>query len=104
MISDKSTIQQVLGALIKHPQYLNQSDKYNIELSDFSNRFEKIIFTAIYNLNRNGLKKIQIIDIENYLESDNLAKEIFEKNNGIEFLQDLDEFTDDSNFDYYYNK
>ena len=72
MISDKSTIQQVLGALIKHPQYLNQSDKYNIELSDFSNRFEKIIFTAIYNLNRNGLKKIQIIDIENYLESDNL--------------------------------
>ena len=104
MLSDKSTIRQILGGLMKHPQYLDQSDKYNISVSDFSNRFEKIIFTAIYNLNKNGLKNIQIIDIENFLESDSLAKDIFEKNNGIEFLQDLEDFVEESNFDYYYNK
>ena len=65
---DKSTIQQVLGGLIKHPQYLSQSDKYQFQINDFSNRFEKMIYVAIYNLYQNGARKIQPIDIENYFE------------------------------------
>ena len=104
MIQDKSTIQQILGALIKHPQYLSQSDKYILTVSDFTTKFEKCLFNAIENLYENGLNKIQIIDIENFFENDPISKDIFEKNNGIEFLQDLDVYTDENNFEYYYNK
>ena len=39
MILDKSTIQQVLGGLMKNPSFLNQSDKYQLNISDFSSRF-----------------------------------------------------------------
>ena len=50
MIQDKSTIQQILGALIKHPQYLSQSDKYILTVSDFTTKFEKCLFNVIENL------------------------------------------------------
>ena len=104
MIQDKSTIQQILGALIKHPQYLSQSDKYILTVSDFTTKFEKCLFNAIESLYENGLNKIQIIDIENFFENDPISKDIFEKNNGIEFLQDLDVYTDENNFEYYYQQ
>ena len=59
MILDKSTIQQVLGGLMKNPSFLNQSDKYQLNISDFSSRFEKILFISILNLNSH--KQIVII-------------------------------------------
>ena len=46
-IANKSCIQQVLGILMKHPQYLSEVDKYNLSSLDFSTRFEKYIFTAV---------------------------------------------------------
>ena len=101
---DKSTIQQVLGGLIKHPQYLSQSDKYQFQVSDFSSRFEQMIFIAVYNLYQNGARNIQPIDIENYLEVDKSSKLFFEQNNGVQYLQDIEDFVDEGNFDYYYSK
>ena len=101
---DKSTIQQVLGGLIKHPQYLSQSDKYQFQVNDFSNRFEKMIYIAVYNLYQNGARKIQPIDIENYFEADKSSKLFFEQNNGVQYLQDIEDFVDEGNFDYYYSK
>lgn len=101
---DKSTIQQVLGGLIKHPQYLSQSDKYQFQITDFSNRFEKMIFVAIHNLYQNGARNIQPIDIENYFEVDKASKVFFDQNNGIQYLQDIEDLVDESNFDYYYHK
>ena len=38
---DKEVIQQVLGSLMKCPRLLNEVDKYNLSLSDFSSKFEK---------------------------------------------------------------
>lgn len=104
MIIDKYTNQQVLGALIKNPQLLSQSDKYNLNLQDFSSKFEKILFVAISQLYNQGLKNIQISDIENFLQTDAQAKQIFNTNNGIEYLQDIEDFVDLNNFDYYYQK
>ena len=89
---DKECIQQVLGSLMKCPQLLSEVDKYNLTLYDFSNKFERYIFYAINGLYYNGAKNIQIIDIENYLQSDPVAKATFEINNGIEYLQDIEEF------------
>ena len=103
-IANKSCIQQILGILMKHPQYLSEVDKYNLSSSDFSTRFEKYIFTAIYGLYQHGAQRISPIDIENYLENNESAKKTFEQHNGVEYLQDIEEFSNEENFPYYYSK
>ena len=35
MIVDKVCNQQILGSLIKHPQFLSEIDKYHFTLEDF---------------------------------------------------------------------
>ena len=104
MIVDKGCIQQVLGGLIKKPSILSETEKYNLTVHDFSSNFEKTIFAAINNLYNNGARSINIVDIENSLTTNDTAKRVFENNNGIEYLQDIDAFVDEGNFDYYYNK
>lgn len=104
MIIDKSVIQQVLGGLMKRPQYLSEVDKYSLTIADFSNRFERYIFTAILGLYRQGAINISPIDISNFLEIDTAAKTNFDNNNGVEYLQDITDFTNEENFPYYYNK
>ena len=104
MIVDKPTILQVLGSLLKHPQYLSESDKYNLTPNDFYYRLDKYIFIAIDSLYRNGAEHIQPIDVENYLSTNDSAKIIFNQQNGIEYLQDADYLADEQNFAYYYKK
>ena len=101
---DKSTVLQILGSLMKHPQFLSESDKYNLTPDDFYYRFHKFVFVAIDNLYRNGAVKIQPIDIENYLNTNETAKVIFKQNNGIEYLQDAEYLSEEQNFPYYYKK
>lgn len=104
MISDNSSVQQVLGCLCTRPQLLSQVDKYNLSLSDFSTRFFRYLYSAIYGLYYQGATKIEPIDIANYLESDTNAKLSFEQNHGVEYIQDAKDFSDIDNFDYYYNR
>lgn len=104
MIIDKDCIQQIFGCLLKHPQYLSEIDKYSLSNSDFHNRFEKYLFEAIAGLYDNGAKRISAFDVENYFKTDQTAMKIFEQNNGIEYLQDIEEYSNEENFPYYYNK
>ena len=101
---DKGCIQQILGSLMKHPQFLSEVDRYQFNLTDFPDRFEKYIFNAIEVLYRNGAIKIQPIDIENEMSHNEAAKATFKNNNGIEYLQDIQELAEIENFPYYYNK
>ena len=103
-MNSKGTIQQVLGSLMKHPQFLSEVDKYALTLDDFSSRFEKYIFAAIQGLWQNGAQKITIFDVENFLEANAAAKKTFELQNGIEYLQDIEEFSNIENFPLYYTK
>ena len=104
MLIDKICVQQVLGSLIKRPQILSEVDKYNFVVSDFPSKFEKSIFTAIYGLYRNGASVITPLDISDFLSTNEAAKQIFDSQNGIEYLQDIEEFCNIENFPYYYNK
>lgn len=99
---DKATNLQIFGALMKHPQYLSESDKYNLTPDDFYYRFDKFIFVAIDSLYRSGAGRIQPIDVENYLSTNESAKLIFKQQNGIEYLQDAEFLSDENNFQYYY--
>ena len=104
MLTDKATIQQVLGCLIKHPQFLSEIDKYSLDLTDFSNRFERYIFHAIQGLYQNGATTITTVDIDNFLATNDSAHKYFEQQNGLEYIEDILEFSNVENFDYYYNK
>lgn len=101
---DKRDTQQILGCLMKQPQLLSKIDKYSFVLTDFPSRFERSIFMAINGLYRNGATKIQPIDIENFLESDQVSSKLFKDRNGIEYLQDSIELSQIDNFDFYYNR
>lgn len=101
---DKRDTQQILGCLMKQPQLLSKIDKYSFVLTDFPSRFERSIFMAINGLYRNGATKIQPIDIENFLESDQVSFKLFKDRNGIEYLQDSIELSQIDNFDFYYNR
>ena len=103
-MTSKGTIQQILGSLMKHPQFLSEIDKYSLSITDFSTKFEKYIFTAIQGLWRNGAPKITAFDIESYMEANEGAKKLFEQQNGLEYLQDIEEFSNVENFPYYYAK
>ena len=66
-MTNKGTIQQVLGSLMKHPQFLSEVDKYSLSISDFSTKFEKYVFNAINGLWRNCAHRITALDNESYL-------------------------------------
>lgn len=101
---DKNSILQIIGCLMKHPQYLSETDKYNLSPNDFYYRFDKYVFIAIENLYKNGATRINPIDIENFLETNGAAKVIFKSNNGIEYLQDAEYLSEEQNFPYYYKR
>ena len=101
---DKRDVQQILGCLMKKPQLLSQIDKYSFILTDFPSRFERSIFMAINGLYRNGATKIQPIDIENFIEPDQVSAKLFKDKDGIEYLQDILELSEVDNFDFYYNR
>lgn len=103
-MTDKTTIYQIIGSLMKHPQYLSEVDKYSLIPQDFSTVFERNIFIAIDGLYRGGAERISPIDIENYLNNNGSAKVTFDNNNGIEYLQDAEYLSDEVNFPYYYKK
>ena len=105
-ITDQNVIQEVLGHLANNPTLLSQTDKFNLSVNDFNTRFQKYIFTAISGLYSQGMKKISVIDIENYLSSNPKAIHTFTEQNGREYIQDILDLVaeDTSGFQYYYLK
>lgn len=101
---DKGTTFQVICGLMKHPQYLSEVDYYKITIDDFNSNFEKYIFSAIYNLYKDGAEQITVVDIDNYLAAHSVAKAVFEQYNGIEVLQDALEILQENNFNFYYKR
>lgn len=101
---DKKSIMQVLGSLLKNPLLLKRTDKYNLDVEDFGEEFYKILYGAINNLSAQGLKKIELLDLENYLSSRPTIYNIYNKNKGSEYVKEILDLVDESNFDYYYNR
>lgn len=102
--NDRHTIIQIFGTLMSKPEILSDVDKYIFDVNEFNVPLDRYIFSAIYNLYVNGAEKIHTSDIDNYLQKNNYAKELLEKENGVAFLQDCESVCEINNFDYYYNK
>ena len=104
MVDEKNTVLQIFGCLLKNPSILGQTDKYILSLSDFSTSFERKLFATIYSLYEQGAKNVGIVDIDNFIKDSPSSYAIWEKEHGVEYLQDAEELSDLENFDYYYNK
>ena len=94
---DKSSILQIFGSLMKTPNLLSQTDKYQLTPLDFSTKLDKYIFRAIENLYKRGANRISPIDVENYFETIEVAKLLFSKENGIEYFTTISTITKDKN-------
>lgn len=101
---DRRTIIQILGSLMSNPSLLNDTDKYQLEPNEFPQQVDKYIFTAIYNLYAGGANVIHAVDIDTYLNSNEMAKRVMEQENGLVFLQDCETYCEPENFQYYYSK
>ncbi len=101
---DNNAIINVLGTIYKHPELIEQEDKYFFDVDDYVSSFHRVIFTAIYNLKLNGLHKISTIDIEMYLEKTPSLYATYEQGKGSSFLEKVSEVVDLNKFDYYYSR
>lgn len=101
---DRDTILQVLCSLMKRTNYLSETDKYHLSIEDFPTLFDKYVFSAIYNLYKDGAEEVSVVDISNYFNTHATAKKIFEKEKGIEYLQDGLDFNLVENFPFYYKR
>ena len=101
---DRRTVMQVLGSLMTKPELLSEVDKYVIDPQDFPQQLDKYIYSAIYNLYAGGAEVIHTVDIDNYLQTNDIARTLLEKENGINFLQDCESYSEIGNFSYYYNR
>lgn len=102
MENNKQIILQVFGCLMKDPLLLSDINNYHFDPSDFNSSFEKQIFGAIYNIYVGGATRINPVDIDVYLQTHEALYPTFLKNNGLEFLQDAEALSEESNFNYYY--
>src|SRR5699024_6542604 len=100
MISDKQSIMNVLGSLLKEPHILSETDKYQLENNDFPERFHKIIFAAIHNLYKSGSEVIDVAEIDGFISQYSVQYEVFNQNDGVDYLHSIQEITNLDNFDY----
>ena len=104
IIVDRRTVIQILGSLMLKPSLLNDVDKYQLMPQDFQQPLDRYTFSAIYNLYVGGAEKIHAVDIETYLQHNDVAKDLIEKENGVTFFQDCETYSDPNNFNYYYTR
>lgn len=95
---------QVIGNIFNNPSLLDNEEKYSIIEDDFPDSFHKVVFGTIYNLWQQGVEKITLNNISDYLSTRPKSKAVYESNNGAEWLLRLSENILPQSFDYYYNR
>ncbi len=103
---DSNSTMYVLGALIRDPSLVEKSS-YILTESDFIG-LHKILFGAIYNLRAESIQKITPLDIDLYLKQYSKQYDVYKKENGLEYLQNIygivDATFEEAQFEYYYNR
>lgn len=100
---DIPAIMQVIGGVYLNNSFLD-NETYFFTEEDFTEQFHRILFEAIFNLHTLGVKKIDLVSIEDYLEQRPKKKAVFLAHRGDEYLQKLMDNTQIAAFDYYYNR
>lgn len=101
---DVPAIVNVIGTIYKNPSILDNEEKYFFSLDDFTEKFHKILFGAIYNLHQLGTKEINSRVIEDYLGGKPESLAVYKVNKGDEWLNAATATCQLSTFDYYYDR
>lgn len=99
---NKVAIMQVLAGLIKNPLLFLDSN-YKFSIDDFPEQFHKIVFGAIQYLANNGLKTIDYIDIDKFLQPYATQYKVFTDNKGVDYINRILQIYNPDKFNYYYN-
>jgi len=95
---------QVIGCLIKDPALLLDPKVHIDEQLDFTEKMHRLVYGAIYNLFNSTAERITPIDIDNYLSSYSVNYEYYKNSNGLQYLNDAEDFAQLENFPYYYER
>ena len=101
-LSDKNSMMQVIGCLMKNTTILSQADKYDINFSDFDDLLNRYIYQAIQNFYAAGARTISVVDLDNFFQERPEIKNEYEKRNGLEYIKDCEGLSNLDTFDYYY--
>ena len=104
MIYDKRTATNVIGCLMKKPDFLVDTDKFMLDKDDFQIPLHRIVFSAIYNLFHQGAEKITINDLHVYLQKYPELYSLFNQNKGSDFILAAEETGEVENFVFYYDR
>ena len=102
-LQDKKAITQLFAGLMAQPELFDNKE-YDLSLDDFVEKIHKIIFAAIKNLHLNDAVKISPIEIDSYLSNYTDQYRIFNDNDGIDYLQKLEELGEPENFNMHYQR
>lgn len=102
-MADKKTEQIVIGSLMKQPQLLSMADKYSLTVKDFDDRLMSFIFYAIAHIAAEGSTKIEVQDVDLFLQNSETGKELFKSRDGISLLNDSMELANTDSFGTYYS-
>ena len=101
---DKNSIRYVIGNLLKRPSLLEETDKYTFNQEDFAEPFHQMLFGTINNLKAQGVKKFDLVDIDNYLAERPTLYKLYNDNKGAEYLVESSKKAELQTFDYYFNR
>lgn len=100
---DPDACTEVIGCVYQDISLLD-NQKYSFTEEDFPNEFHRVLFGALYELHRIGVKEFDISSIEDFLENKTKSYGIYKNANGTEFLQTIREVINPSTFDFYYQR
>lgn len=98
-------IYSVIGNLCKNPKLLRDTE-ITLSESDFAQKFHKIAFSAIYNLaySDSETSMINEVDIDNYLASYPQLYKEWEKHDGLTYVRDSMEHSNEETFKSNYDR
>lgn len=102
-MANKKTEKIVLGALMKDPLLLAQTEKYSLSIDDFDEKLTQHIFYAIASIAAEGSTQIKVQDVHIFLEDSPTGLAIFNSGNGVALLNDAIELANEESFNTYYN-
>lgn len=99
----RRSIYNLLGSICNNPKRLLY-DTIKLTEVDFEEQFFQILFASINNMiiNNISIERITAVDIDNYLSQDTRIYEIFESNDGFEFVSSMIANSNEDLFDYNY--
>lgn len=89
-MAEVRTEQMMIGAIMREPTLLLQSDKYQLHSTDFRTPVYRVIFWALENLSRNATGPIKVYEIENFLSQNSNAIGTYNERHGKQAVIDCE--------------